>query len=804
MNKLMLLSSWIFLCSFLFAQRPEGSFLRLDGDGDFMQLSDYADSLIFSGPATIEFWLRADFDHHSGSGFIWAINDDNDITTSGAESFELRYGSNTSGIANERLTVFYSLWSSNAYGVDDPQNHSGRWHHYAIVARGSEYSVYINGEEQTLTPSNSVGNDIPKAYGAGFDPKVNVALGARLLGDSPSFGFNGSIDDFRIWNVSRSLAQIRRTMSDTLSSVYYNSADSGLVGYWRFDKEENLSVGSDRLDIRDLSIHGYHGDLAGNAVVKWELFTDINVPLTGVSSKSTVWGDYDNDDDLDMILSDEIYNNDYGNFTSGSPLTELSISSSDWGDYNNDGNLDILLTGIRSDQRRYSMIYLNSDGSFMDINAGLEGIDQSSVAWGDYDNDGDLDILMTGYSSSGNISKIYRNDGSSFTDIGASLRAIADGSVAWGDYDNDGDLDILLGEYNTVWIYRNDDSTFTENDLHITDSGSSVWGDYDNDGDLDILIASAVGHNKIYCNDENTFNDIDANIGGGVLGSAAWGDFDNDGDLDILITDGIYRNDDSLFTEIVAPLDGSSSSSASWGDYDIDGDLDILLTDYNFSRIYRNNNSTPNTPPDAPVNLSSTTSNTMVTLSWDTASDAQTPSPGLTYNLRIGTTPGGSEVMSPMAGRNGYRRVVQMGNVNHNLSWQIKNLQPNTTYFWSVQAVDNSFAGGTWAEEETFTTGTTGITNSAEEMPARFSLAQNYPNPFNPRTVISWQLPISSQVELSIYNILGQRVTTLVNKKLPGGKHTVEWNAGELPSGFYYYRIKAGEFTDAKKMLLIK
>jgi len=81
----------------------------------------------------------------------------------------------------------------------------------------------------------------------------------------------------------------------------------------------------------------------------------------------------------------------------------------------------------------------------------LTGVNESSVAWGDYDNDGDLDILITGLSDPGGwISKIYSNNGNnSFTEqTGISLTGVAQGSVAWGDYDNDGDLDILLTGYN--------------------------------------------------------------------------------------------------------------------------------------------------------------------------------------------------------------------------------------------------------------------------------------------------------------------------------------------------------------------
>ena len=89
-------------------------------------------------------------------------------------------------------------------------------------------------------------------------------------------------------------------------------------------------------------------------------------------------------------------------------------------------------------------------------------------------------------------------------------------------------------------------------------------------------------------------------------------------------------------------------------------------------------------------------------------------------------------------------------------------------------------------------------------LPEQFQLMQNYPNPFNPKTVISWQLPVGSNVEISIYNILGQKIETLLNKYMPAGYHEIKFNGQNLPSGIYLYRIEAGEWTDVKKMLLVK
>jgi len=89
-------------------------------------------------------------------------------------------------------------------------------------------------------------------------------------------------------------------------------------------------------------------------------------------------------------------------------------------------------------------------------------------------------------------------------------------------------------------------------------------------------------------------------------------------------------------------------------------------------------------------------------------------------------------------------------------------------------------------------------------IPKQFSLHQNYPNPFNPLTAIGYQLSAFNNVELSIYNLLGQKVATLVNERQQAGYHQVEWDATGFASGVYYYRIEAGEFVDVRKMILIR
>ena len=89
-------------------------------------------------------------------------------------------------------------------------------------------------------------------------------------------------------------------------------------------------------------------------------------------------------------------------------------------------------------------------------------------------------------------------------------------------------------------------------------------------------------------------------------------------------------------------------------------------------------------------------------------------------------------------------------------------------------------------------------------LPSTFSLSQNYPNPFNPTTTITFALPRRSQVSLTLYNILGQTVATLVDEKLSAGEYEVTLNGNGLSSGVYFYRIVAGDFVQGKKLVLLK
>lgn len=160
----------------------------------------------------------------------------------------------------------------------------------------------------------------------------------------------------------------------------------------------------------------------------------------------------------------------------------------------------------------------------------------------------------------------------------------------------------------------------------------------------------------------------------------------------------------------MAGLPGAGAASLEWADFDNDGRLDLLVAWDGFSRIYKNNTLRSNQPPASPTDLLATVQpHNNVVLTWSPATDTETPSQGLSYNLRVGTTSGGSEVMSPDADpATGARRLPSLGNAGHTNRWVLSNL-PRGTYYWSVQAIDTGLAGSPFAAEVSLT-----ITNDVD------------------------------------------------------------------------------------------
>ncbi len=514
------------------------------------------------------------------------------------------------------------------------------------------------------------------------------------------------------------------------------------------------------------------------------VFVDLQAGIEGVgaitpfgSHAAVAWGDYDGDGDLDLALAGRtgsptytsvtrVYRNDAGVFTDiGAGLLGVGGEGGAalaWGDYDDDGDLDLAVAG-KAGSPTYTgiaRIYRNDAGTFVDSGAVLPGVGEiggAALAWGDLDGDGDLDLVLVGITGAptyGPLTRVFRNDGGTFTDAGATgLDALGDDSpdggsvaLALGDVDGDGDLDVVaagrLGAptYNAVTrVYLN------QGGFAFADMGAGIvavgqfggaalsLGDYDADGDLDLLVAGNTGAptydavTRVYRNDGGAFTDVNAGLPGvgrqvpmGGQCAAAWGDLDADGDLDIAISGltgapsysavtRVYRNDGGAFTDVGAGLTAVGQDGAAalaWGDFDRDGALDLAVVGQRgaptyapVALVYRNVSGVVNDPPSAPTNVVAYTGGGVIGLSWDPASDAETPSAGLSYNLRVGNVPLAGQHYPSMSDALGLRRIAAHGPISVGLPFPAAWLDLGPGVYWiSVQAVDSGFAGGPWSD----------------------------------------------------------------------------------------------------------
>lgn len=269
------------------------------------------------------------------------------------------------------------------------------------------------------------------------------------------------------------------------------------------------------------------------------------------------------------------------------------------GDYDDDGDEDIIITGLTEGDQLMMRLYRN-DGPqrFTPIKEMFVPVTDGSVEWGDYDNDEDLDILVTGKQFNNSVLiSIYRNDRGIFTQTIPDIPAVYNGNASWGDYDNDKDLDILItgntGTRPVTAIYNNTNSKYSRvvQQFIPLKNSAGAWGDLDNDQYLDFIVSGedVDGYPvcMIYSNQQGKFfREEPVSIRPLRNCSIDLGDYDSDGDLDILMTgeslerpySNVYENNrDFDFSNIMAGLPGVAEGDAVFGDYDKDGDLDILI-----------------------------------------------------------------------------------------------------------------------------------------------------------------------------------------------------------------------------------
>ncbi len=246
-----------------------------------------------------------------------------------------------------------------------------------------------------------------------------------------------------------------------------------------------------------------------------------------------------------------------------------------WGDYDNDSDLD-LAVGNWGDNYLYTN---NGDSTFTEQQQ-FGTANTNSVAWGDYDNDSDLDLAVGNHFG---VNYLYTNNGDGTFSERQEFGSGGTWSVAWGDYDNDSDLDLAVGMWGDNYLYTNNgDSTFTEQQQFGSGETCEVaWGDYDNDSDLDLAVGNYYASNQLYVNNgDGTFTERQE-FGARYTRSLAWADFDRDGDLDLAVGNSVenvlyVNNGDNTFSEQLK-FGIADTWCVRWGDWNNDTYPDLAV-----------------------------------------------------------------------------------------------------------------------------------------------------------------------------------------------------------------------------------
>ncbi|MBK8984235.1 MAG: T9SS type A sorting domain-containing protein [Ignavibacteria bacterium] len=525
-------------------------------------------------------------------------------------------------------------------------------------------------------------------------------------------------------------------------------------------------------------------------------FLPVKIYSSGMGSSAALCDDVNQDGFKDVLIVDytmsvNVHLNKGDATFAENPFYQIEGSSEDIeaGDINLNGHIDIITSSDDGVATDISVLLNNGDGTFAShYTISRTGVDEGGAhaKLRDMNGNGYPDVLFV--SPSNNLSYqafiAFNNTNGGFNyPLTLPVASCGWGDVDAVDIDNDIDLDIVISEFlacvsvpesgkRLFFLKNNGDGTFQPPYVKVIGSNphSFTTGDFNQDGNIDL----ATAHFGPY----GYRNFIQIHIGDGtgdfsapVTKIVGYGphdiitaDFNNDGILDIATgntgTDGIgvetmsvlLGNSNGTFQDAVtydAPyssmLLGVSGMAAA--DIDHDGDPDILLANQ--------------TGGDLAVYINDGFGNFQHL-----------------YRVGTGYRPRGI-AYKDFTGDGIKDAAVICSPVTSGIAINYVNILEGLEILVSVNNINSN-------------------------IPEQYELSQNYPNPFNPVTTINFSVPKASFVNLSVYNILGQKVAELVNEFVPVGTHKVSFNASEFSSGVFFYQLKAEGYTNTKKMLLIK
>jgi hypothetical protein len=355
-------------------------------------------------------------------------------------------------------------------------------------------------------------------------------------------------------------------------------------------------------------------------------------------------------------------------------------------DYDNDGDLDLMLggagKGITFPDTPAPVLLWQNDGSgtrFQPVSNPFPALAVPNFAWADYDKDGIQDVMLTGVATNRQpVSRLFRGDaGGGFQEVAQTFAGIWNGGAAWGDFDNDDDLDVVLAGANRpgngivfqagLYLYRNDEGVFHE--VPLPQNAAVIWAtprwiDMDGDGDLDLVIGGSKS---------STF----------PLGETY-----------------LLRQESPGNFAFMGAVAKTGAAVVHADDWDADGDVDLVAMSVDGVGLWLQNQSNlTNPPPEPPSNLQLQVEDGTVVFSWDAARDAN-QSGGLSYNVRVGSAPGKDDLVVSMSDpATGRRRLTAPGNVGLRRTWRWRR-PVSGPVFWSVQAIDHGLAASVFAPEQ--------------------------------------------------------------------------------------------------------
>jgi len=549
----------------------------------------------------------------------------------------------------------------------------------------------------------------------------------------------------------------------------------------------------------------------------------------GGDSRAVNWIDYDNDGDVDLFVTNGpqqgennffYENNGDGTFTkiTGLAITQDGKASdgSSWGDIDNDGDIDLFVANWWGQP---NLLYLNNGDKTFTFQQGIVMTTESSHSetgsWGDYNNDGYLDLYVC--NSGGSLKNfLYENNGDgTFTKLIDTFlnQTFASRNVDWIDFNHDGLQDIFVtneNNQNENLYMNNGDNTFSIASVPslLQNGGSTAgsnWEDIDNDGDFDVLLVNWGNQRNhlLINNGDGTFTKLDQPpFSSDVSNSfgSSFGDVDNDGDLDIIISKAFtaqktvnflyINNNDGSFTKStdLSVQDSGWTYGVAFGDYDNDGWLDLFEArcyDANENNVLFHNNGG---------------SNNWIMLKLDGVVSNKS---AIGAVVKMKSLISGYPVwqVRKVAGQNGYCGQNLQVHFGLGDASQIDSI----IIQWPSGIVQN--VEGLIINEYNLViedTNAVSVKTEVNDRTTGYQLYQNYPNPFNPSTKISWYSLESGMQTLKIYDSLGREVATLLDEIRASGKYELTWSPEDIPSGIYFYVLTAGTFHQTRKMILLK